>query len=236
MNRTLLTPLAAAFLLLTACATPEKTMPQSRPYTLVLIKTGPMSGKLSKEENDKAFEGHFANMARLAEEHKLVLAGPYGKARHEPDLRGLFVINSGQRSEAVAWASTDPTVKAGVFVLDFHDFSTDAPLPALLERNLELKRKDAAEGRTRKPGEDARGYVILIAENQDLARRELAPMEKDGSVLLLARLDGSRVFAILDAKDIADAQARYSAALGRVGEHTLDDWFATNQLAHLQEL
>src|SRR5262245_44040174 len=104
-----------------------------RGYTLVLIKTGPMSGKLSQEESDRAFAGHFSNMGRLAQARQLVVAGPFGDERHDHDLRGLFVLNSARRAEAEEWARTDPTTQAGVFVLEFHDLATDAPLLQALE-------------------------------------------------------------------------------------------------------
>lgn len=206
--------------------------PEGRAYTLVFIRTGPMSGRLGEAENRQAFAGHFANMGRMAEERKLVVAGPFGKRRHDEALRGLFVMNSGDRAEAEAWASTDPTTVAGVFTLEFHDFATDAPLLAALERALEKERAAKAEGRTPKPGEGARPYVLLVAEDGEAARREFAALE---GVLLFARLDGTRAFALLDAKDVADAEQRFGPVLDRIGPHTLDDWFASDQLARMRE-
>ena len=45
-------------------------------HVLVLLKTGPRTG-LSPEESRTVFAGHFGNMQRLAEERKLLVAGPY---------------------------------------------------------------------------------------------------------------------------------------------------------------
>src|SRR5688572_11146031 len=78
-----------------------------RDYTLVLIRTGPRSGQLTAEENQRAFQGHFDNMQRMAEAGQLVLAGPYGERRSAPDLRGIFVLGTKTRTEAEAWAGTD---------------------------------------------------------------------------------------------------------------------------------
>ncbi len=231
--RTLASPFIA-LVLFAACSSTAKG-PEQPAYTLVFIKTGPMSGRLGEAENRQAFAGHFANMALLAEEHKLVMAGPFGRKRHDEALRGLFVINSGDRAEATAWASTDPTTRAGVFRLEYHDFATDAPLVAALDRDLERERAAKAEGRTLKPGDGARPYVLLIADHQDVAWRELSPLMNGGGVLLLGRLDGSQALALLDAKDVADAELRFGAVLGSIGAHTLDDWFATDQLARMQE-
>lgn len=205
-------------------------------YTLVLIKTGPKSGQLSKEENAAAFAGHFANMGRLANERRLLVAGPYGESRHDANLRGIFVLASSKRDEARSWAETDPTTQAGVFALEFHDLATDAPLRTALERDIAWRAEQESAGKTPQPGEGARPYVLLTAEHGDLAERELASLEtRDGGVLMLARLDGSRAFAILDAQDIAGARERFGPQLDNLGAHELDEWFASAQLARMVE-
>lgn len=219
-----------------AAKNPEPSTPAEHAYTLVLIQTGPRSGKLSKEENDRAFAGHFENMGRMAEARQLVVAGPYGEERHDPNLRGLFVLDSAERAEAESWASTDPTARAGVFVLEFHDLATDAPLLRALEADLAWRAQQEAEGRTPNPGEGARPYVLLTAEHGDLARRELAPLlSSEGGVYLLASLDGTRALALLDAEDVAEARERFAPQLENLGAHVLDEWFASSQLARLVE-
>lgn len=227
---------------LAACATTrthavENAPAPARPgYTLVLIKTGPRSGQLSKEENARAFAGHFANMERLANARQLLVAGPYGERRHDPDLRGLFVLASARRDEARAWAETDPTTQAGVFVLEYHELETPAPLAAALERDLAWRAQQVSGGKTPEPGEGARPYVLLTAEHGDLAERELGALQTNaGGVLLLARLDGTRAFALLDATDSAGARERFGPQLEHLGAHELDEWFASEQLAHLVE-
>lgn len=225
-------PLLALFLAGCATVAPEQ---EKTTHTLVFLKTGPMSGKLDAEANKKAFAGHFENMGRLAEERKLVVAGPFGRTRHDPALRGLFILATGDRAEAEAWASTDPTVAAGVFVLEFHDLVTDAPVAAALDRALERDAKAKAEGRTPSPGEGARPYVLLFAEDGEAARRELGPMMGRHGVILLARLDGTRALALLEAKDVAGAKAWFGSDLDLIGEYVLDDWFASDELAKMGE-
>jgi len=211
--------------------------PAEHGYTLVLIQTGPESGKLSKEENDRAFAGHFANMGRMAEARQLVVAGPYGEKRHDPNLRGLFVLDSAERAVAETWAHTDPTTQAGVFQLEFHDLATDAPLQRALEDDLAWRAREKAEGKTPQPGEGARPYVLLTAEHGDLARRELGPLlSTEGGVYLFASLDGTRALALLDAPDIAEARERFGPQLENLGAYALDEWFASNQLARLVEV
>ncbi|HTF90110.1 MAG TPA: hypothetical protein VK843_16970 [Planctomycetota bacterium] len=204
-------------------------------YTLVLLKTGPKSGQLSEGANSEAFAGHFSNMIRMAQEHKLVLAGPYGEKKHDPLLRGLFVINSDQRSQATEWASTDPTTRAGVFELEYHDFKTDAPLVAMLDAVLARDEKAKAEGRTPSPGDGARSYVILNSSQGDVAQSRLKAVGSAGGVLLIARVDDYQVFAVLDAKNVAEAQEKFASVLDSIGDCQLDDWYATDILAKQSE-
>lgn len=203
-------------------------------YTLVYLKTGAESGKLSKEENDDAFAGHFSNMERMANEGELLIAGPFGTHRHDPALRGLFVLATAERAEAERWAGTDPTTRAGVFTLEFHEFATAAPLRQALERDLERNARLRAEGLTPSPADGVRPYVLLIAEHGDLAQRELTPLlNPDDGVFLLATLDGTRGLALLDASNQAEAALRFAPQLAALGSHTLDEWFATAELANL---
>ncbi|MDZ4772658.1 MAG: YciI family protein [Planctomycetota bacterium] len=209
------------------CRSAQPAVLKAHEYTLVLIKTGPQSGKLSKEENQRLFAGHFSNMERLANERHLLVAGPYGKAKHDNSLRGLFVLDTGDRARATAWAETDPPTQAGVFVLEFHDLRTDAPLAALLERELERqaqrKREMESAGRGATPGEGMRSYVLLTAEHGDVARRELADLVVAKRVYLLADLDAGRALAILDAPDLAAAQELLAPVTNKLGTHTLDE-------------
>jgi uncharacterized protein YciI len=212
--------------------TPAKAPHALPSYTLVLIKTGPKSGQLTKEENDRAFAGHFANMGRMSEAGQLLVAGPYGERRHDSNLRGIFVLATSDRAEAERWASTDPTTQAGVFVLEYHALATDAPLAASHERAMAWVEAERAAGRTPAPGEHARTYVWLTAEHGDLAQREFAPLQdSDGGVYLIATLDGTRALVLLDADNLAMAEERFAPQLAAIGSHALDEWFGTDELA-----
>ena len=206
-----------------------------RDYTLVFLKTGPQSGKLAPTENEIAFAGHFSNMERLAREHKLLVAGPFGESRHDTALRGLFVLASGSRDEARAWAQTDPPSMLGIFTQEFHVLRTGAPLLAAMESDLALRDAEKLAGHTPDPGAGARSYVLLTAEHGELAQRELNRLGPANGVLLVSTLDNTRCFALLDAQNVAQAEQRFGELLGRVGAHVLDDWFASAQLARLGE-
>jgi uncharacterized protein YciI len=66
------------------------------------------------EELQKA---HLANIKRLAEMKKLVVAGPFGD---NGQLRGIFVFKVASIDEARALTETDPAVQAGRLAIDIH--------------------------------------------------------------------------------------------------------------------
>ena len=66
------------------------------------------------EEIQKA---HMANITRLAETKKLVVAGPFGD---NGTLRGIFVFKVASLEEAKALAETDPAVQAGRLAIEIH--------------------------------------------------------------------------------------------------------------------
>jgi uncharacterized protein YciI len=62
-------------------------------------------------------KGHMANIQRLAEMKKLVVAGPFGD---DGRLRGIFVFRVDSLDEARALTLTDPAVQAGRLALELH--------------------------------------------------------------------------------------------------------------------
>jgi uncharacterized protein YciI len=85
-------------------------------YVLCILKTGPKDAEIKGEERKKIFEGHFANIQRLADEGKLAVAGPFGD--NDKSFRGLYIFNVATIGEAEKLVVLDPAVKAGVFVPD----------------------------------------------------------------------------------------------------------------------
>ena len=89
-----------------------------RKYVLALLKTGPNDATITdKNQRAELFKGHFAMINRLANECKLSLAGPFNDEKKE--FRGLYVFNVETIEEAQKLTETDPSIKAGIFKVDF---------------------------------------------------------------------------------------------------------------------
>ena len=61
-------------------------------------------------------KAHLANIQRLADEKKLVVAGPFGDNGR---LRGIFIFKVASIDEARSLAATDPAVQAGRLALEW---------------------------------------------------------------------------------------------------------------------
>jgi uncharacterized protein len=98
-------------------------------YVFCILKTG-SNTTASPEERKKYFEGHMANINKLAQEGKLVVAGPFMK--NERNYRGIFIFNSKTVEEAQKLVETDPAVQAKIFDVELTPWYSSA---ALMEVN-----------------------------------------------------------------------------------------------------
>jgi len=105
-----------------------------RSYVLVILRTGPTRVP-DGEARNAMFAGHMANIRRLSDEGKLVLAGPFGDK--DGDWRGLFVFAVADIEEAKALVATDPVIVQGEMVAEYHSWYGSAAnvlLPGLHQR------------------------------------------------------------------------------------------------------
>jgi uncharacterized protein YciI len=77
---------------------------------LVLLRKGPAWTPEETPATRAIQESHMANIRRMWQDHKLIIAGP---TDDPADLRGVFVFKAASVEEARALAATDPAVKAG---------------------------------------------------------------------------------------------------------------------------
>jgi uncharacterized protein YciI len=103
-------------------------------YALVLLKPGPRQD-LTKEDRDRVFAGHMANINRLSGSGDLVFAGPLEK---NDRYRGIFIFDVQTSAEAEALLATDPAVQAGALAGDVYLLYGSAALQqvASIHRNI----------------------------------------------------------------------------------------------------
>ena len=96
-----------------------------RSYILVILKTG-ANRVPDGPIRDAMFKGHFANIKRLAAEGKMAVAGPFGDDNN--DWRGMFIFAVDSPEEAQALVATDPVIKSGEMVAEYHRLFASAAL------------------------------------------------------------------------------------------------------------
>ena len=105
-----------------------------RHYVLVILKTGPTPMPKGKAR-DAMFQGHFANIGRLAKDGKLALAGPFDE--NTDGWRGLFLLAVETVDEARTLTQTDPVIRSGEMIAEYHPWYGSAAamlLPGLHPR------------------------------------------------------------------------------------------------------
>lgn len=93
-------------------------------YVLVLLKRGPNRPQDSiKREALQA--AHMANINRLAEQGKLLVAGPM---EDTGSIRGIYLFDARTIEEAKAWTETDPAIQAGSLIMEMHPWYGSAAM------------------------------------------------------------------------------------------------------------
>jgi uncharacterized protein YciI len=111
-----------------------------KPYTIVMLTTG--SAKIEdKAKMSELMKGHMANIGKLADEGKIVVAGPFLEKNKE-NYRGMFIFNTKSKEEAEQWVKTDPAVQAGIFSYEIFPWYGSAALPLYLKHHDEITKEN----------------------------------------------------------------------------------------------
>lgn len=207
-------------------------------WVFAFLVSGPNAASTPAAERDKLQGEHMANIGRLANEDKLVVAGPFGEERPAAELRGIFIFDTRDVAQAREWTNTDPAVKAGVLAMELAPLHSAAPLRHSLELYREREAAAKAEGRKFKMEESIRPYVMLLAQDARAADKALASLRKQQKVVMEGRLDDSprgKWLVVLDAPDVASATEMLGDDRKALGEHTLSSWWASMTLAAMNE-
>ena len=93
-------------------------------YVMAILKSGPNKPP-SRQVSDSLFRGHMDNIQRLAEEGKLVLAGPF---LADSNFRGIYIFDVKTVEEAQALTNTDPAIQYGSLVMELKPWYGSAAL------------------------------------------------------------------------------------------------------------
>jgi uncharacterized protein len=105
-------------------------------YVMAFLKRGPNRSQDSTQR-EEIQHAHLKNIMRLADEGKLIIAGPF---LDDKDIRGIFIFNVNDIEEANKLVETDPAVKAGVLSVELHPWYGPAMLTEVLKLNKKLEK------------------------------------------------------------------------------------------------
>lgn len=217
---------------LAGCSTagPSADAPGQAVMVFVILKSGPTSGSGDKDQRARMFQGHMANIKRLADERQLLIAGPFAKPA-DPTWRGLLLLDVETVDKAQALASTDPGVQAGEFVADARPLRASVTLrqTAELERQMFAEQVGQPADPT-KPTANIRPYVMLTSENFDTAMAAVSASGLGSKVVWEGRFEGTRGGVIvLDVQKPEEVRALLPAGAAI----TIDGWWSTASLTRL---
>lgn len=111
-----------------------------RNYVFCILKTGPRDADITiKAEREGIFAGHMANIKRLADEGKLVLAGPFGE--NDRSYRGIFIFAVTTVVEAQKLVETDPVIRSGMMVAEMTPWYGSAAIMLINENHKKVAKK-----------------------------------------------------------------------------------------------
>lgn len=93
-------------------------------YVMAFLKAGP-NREQDSVQTVEIQRGHMKNIQRLAEEGKLILAGPF---MDNGELRGIFLFDVKTVEEAEQLINTDPAIQSGRLIMELHPWYGSAAL------------------------------------------------------------------------------------------------------------
>ena len=110
-------------------------------YVMAFLKRG-TNDSIDPEEAAKLQTEHLRNISRMADEGKLVLAGPF---LDNGDLRGIYIFNVETIEEAEKLTNSDPSIQAGVLSMELKEWYGSAAVMAINDIHNTLSKQPIVE-------------------------------------------------------------------------------------------
>ena len=110
-------------------------------YVMAFLKKGP-NRDLDSLKAQELQTAHLENITKMAEEGKLVLAGPFFG---EGELRGIYIFNVPTIAEAQALTNTDPAIQAGSLEMELLEWYGSAAVMAINDIHTTLMKTSITE-------------------------------------------------------------------------------------------
>ena len=110
-------------------------------YVIAFLKKGPNRDLDSARANELQM-AHMKNIERMADEGKLVLAGPFFG---DGALRGIYIFNVESIEEAQKLTNSDPAIQAGSLVLELKEWYGTAALMAVNDIHETISKRGITE-------------------------------------------------------------------------------------------
>ena len=110
-------------------------------YVMAFLKSGKTKIKDSTERVNLQM-AHLKNIMRMADEGKLVVAGPF---MDKGDVRGIYIFNVETLEEARKLTETDPAIKAGTLEMELRPLYCSAALMEVTRIHKTLEKKSVAD-------------------------------------------------------------------------------------------
>ena len=110
-------------------------------YVMAFLREG-KNKNLDSVESATLQIAHLKNIIRLADEGKLIVAGPF---LDDQPVRGIFIFNVSSIEEAKKLTETDPAIRAGVLEMDLRPWYGSAALIEAIRLHKIIEKKSIVD-------------------------------------------------------------------------------------------
>jgi len=110
-------------------------------YVMAFLKVG-KNRTQDSTERARLQKAHLKNIVRMANEGKLIIAGPF---LDDQPIRGIYIFNVSTVEEAKKLTETDPAIQAGSLEMELHPWYGSAALLKIPEIHNKIEKYSIAE-------------------------------------------------------------------------------------------